>query len=275
MSKQPSQPVNLDDLFQNAVDDGNLSPAGASIIATPDFGDQIQAALCPVIDDVEASEVMLVAIVIDNSTSITWILNGPEAVCDGQNIVVEALLGSKQADGILVGTWLINQDERVHPFMPLDQVTLLENDVNYQAYGDTPLYRRVCAVLGTVAVEIQRFSDEYNVPARAVVLVVTDGDDEDHSRLGFTADQCQTLISDMSENVIVLFMGIQNQRVDFHTIAQSMGIPDQNVLTPKNTDSDIRRVFVVASKSALRASQSAANFSQVAVGGFVADDDDS
>lgn len=265
-----SSQTNLNQLFQSAVDEGNLSAAAASIVGIPDLGQQIQAGLCPVIDDVEASEVTLVAMLIDDSSSISRIPNGPQAVCAGQNVVIEALQGSKQKDGILVGTWRMNQDEPVHPFVPLDQAVLMENGVNYEAYGETPLYRKSVMVLGTVSAEVQRFYDDYFVPARAVFIVVTDGHDEDYSATKtYTASDVATLIESLQENIIVQFMGIQSTRVNFHRIAGEMGVMSKWVLTPDNNESEIRKAFQLASQSAVRASQSAASFSQTAqAGGF-------
>jgi hypothetical protein len=55
---------------------------------------------------------------------------------------------------------------------------------------------------------------------------------------------------------------------DFRLIATGCGIPDNWVLTPKNTPSEIRKAFALVSQSAVRASQGAQAFSQAAMGGF-------
>ena len=47
-----------------------------------------------------------------------------------------------------------------------------------------------------------------------------------------------------------------------------MGIPDEWILTPGNSASEICKAFQVFSQSAVRASQGGATLSQVALGGF-------
>ena len=73
----------------------------------------------------------------------------------------------------------------------------------------------------------------------------------------------------MTENHIIGAMGIDDGTTDFmHIFHEIMGIPEEWVLTPANTASEIRRAFNLFSQSAVRASQSAASFSQTASGGF-------
>jgi hypothetical protein len=267
--------ANVSQLLHNAKDEGLVSQAAAAVLEVPDLNAQIQAGLGTPPEDVDASETLVVGMIIDNSGSIDGITDGPEAVCEGQNAVIDALNESKQTNGILVGTWLIDADSPVHPFVKLDQCVRLEDGKNYAAVGGTPLYRRMVAVLGTVLAKMQEFA-EAGVMCRGVLMVVTDGYDEDYGPASrrLTAKDCKRLIDDLNENMIVLFMGIQDadphrRSVNFYEIAEEMGIPERNVMTPDNTKSEIRKAFAVASQSALRASQGAAGFSQVkAAGGF-------
>jgi hypothetical protein len=71
-----------------------------------------------------------------------------------------------------------------------------------------------------------------------------------------------------TESYIVGGMGIDDGYTDFTAVFQTMGIQPEWILTPKNTPSDIRRAFGTISRSAVRASQAAGNFSQTALGGF-------
>lgn len=71
-----------------------------------------------------------------------------------------------------------------------------------------------------------------------------------------------------TERHIVAGMGIQMPKVDFRTVYGGMGIQPRWILTPKNKPAEIRAAFMTFSQSAQRASQSAASFSQTAVGGF-------
>lgn len=271
-----SSTVNVDDLLANAADEGLVSATATAVLSVPDINAQIQAGLGTPPEEVDASEVVVVGIIIDNSGSIGGIDGGEEAVCEGQNTVIDALDESKQKGGILVGTWLINEDKPVHPFVALDSTIRLKNGDNYYASGGTPLYRRFVTVAGTVLAKMQEFA-EAGVMCRAVLLVVTDGYDEDFAttaRKKVTAADCARLVKDLDENMVVLFMGIQDKdpdlrSVDFFEVAREMGIPERCVHTPDNTKSEIRKAFQLASQSALRASQGAAGFSQVkTAGGF-------
>ncbi len=57
-----SDPINVNDLFQNAQDDGLLSNASLAALDVADIGTQIQAGLGVEIDDFMSSEVVLVTI---------------------------------------------------------------------------------------------------------------------------------------------------------------------------------------------------------------------
>ena len=72
-----------------------------------------------------------------------------------------------------------------------------------------------------------------------------------------------------TEAHVIIGMGIDDGRTDFRRVFAEMGIPDEWILTPGSTPSEIRRAFRVVSQSAVRASQaSAATFSQTALGAF-------
>jgi hypothetical protein len=71
-----------------------------------------------------------------------------------------------------------------------------------------------------------------------------------------------------SEDHIVAAMGFDNGSCDFKQVFSEMGIPDNWTLTANSNPSEIRKAFQVFSQSAVRASQSAAHFSQTNLGGF-------
>jgi len=267
--------VDVQNLLQNAQDEGMVSQQSVKgLLSIPDIGTQIQAGIGTPPDDVTASEVLCVAMIIDNSGSISTIRDkgrivGPQIVCEGQNTVIDALSGSKQRDSIQIGTWKINEDDPVHGFVPIDEAVRLVDGNNYWAAGNTPLYHRTLAVLGTLVTKKQ-FYEDAGLMVRGLLMIVTDGYNE--SNLATTADDCKTMITDLGEDIAVLFMGVEDQNdpsCDFRQVASEMGIAAPNVYTPKATPSDIRRAFQLASQSALRASQGAAGFSQTRAGGFV------
>ncbi len=103
---------------------------------------------------------------------------------------------------------------------------------------------------------------------RTLTLIVTDGDDQ-HSRRA-NAGKVRGIVRDMlqQENHIVATMGVEDGSTDFRLVFTGMGIPDEWILTPGNSQTEIRRAFQVFSQSAVRASQGAGGFSRTALGGF-------
>lgn len=266
-----SNVADVNALLQTAEDEQVFSQMSLDAIKAGDLGAQIGAGLGATPDDLRASEAILVASIIDNSGSIAGILNGPEAVCGGQNLYLDAFAGSKQELGILIGTWLVNENDPVHPFVAVPDAVRLENGVNYRASGETPLYRRTCAVLATLGLKMQVEYLEAGCACRGILLIVTDGRDEDYSGGGksLTASHCKAMIDDLGEILIVQFMGIEgNDTADFRQIALEMGIQPQHIKTPDADAHSIREAFEFASKSAVSASRSADSFSKTAMQGF-------
>lgn len=251
-------------LFQNAAAEGMLSKAATQALAIPDIGAEIEAALGVNIDDVTASEVTLVTMLVDDSGSIRFVSGNTEAVRDGHNMVIDALAESKQESSILVHTRYLN-GQILYPYSFLKNTKRMDAH-NYNPSGGTPLYDQSVVVLGTVIAEYQHFVDN-GVVARSVTLIVTDGNDE-HS-VNATAKTVKSVVKDLlGEKHIVAAMGIDDSSTDFRKIFREMGIPDEWILTPGNTKSEIRKAFGTFSKSAVRASQSAKGFSATAAGGF-------
>ena len=102
-----SQPINVNDLFQSAHEDGLLSTASMDALDVTDIGTQIQAGLGIDVDDVTASEVVLVTIMPDDSGSIRFSGNA-QAVRGGHNSVLDALAASFQQDNILIHNRYLN-----------------------------------------------------------------------------------------------------------------------------------------------------------------------
>lgn len=252
-------------LFKAAEEAGDLSTQAMQALSVVDLGAQIQDALGTPAMDVQASEVFLVAMVIDDSGSIRFVSGNTEAVRAGHNGVLEALGASKQKESILVHTRYLN-GTILYPFCPLGQVVKMDSR-NYDPNGGTPLYDETVALLGTVLAKAQEFADN-GVPVRTATLIVTDGNDQHSTRA--TVHKVAAVVRDMLklETHIVAAMGVDDGSTDFRLVFKGMGIPDNWVLTPKNSPSEIRNAFQVFSQSAVRASQSAQSFSQAALGGF-------
>jgi hypothetical protein len=259
-----SQPFNINDLFQSAYDDGLLSTTSLQALDVNDLGVQIQAGLGINVDDVTASEVVLVTIMPDDSGSICYGGNA-QAVRGGHNCIVDALADSSQKDCILIHNRYLN-GHVLYPYCPLEQAVRMTTK-NYHPGLGTPLYDQTLVLLGTVLAKAQNFSDN-GVPVRTITLIITDGADEGSRNK--TAQDVATVINDMlkAENHIVAAMGIDDGYTDFRHVFQEMGIRDEWVLTPGNSDSEIRKAFQVFSQSAVRVSQNSGSFNQGCFGGF-------
>lgn len=259
-----SKSVNINNLFTSAQNEGILSANAMQALNIPDLGAQIQAGLGLSADDVTASEVMLVSFLIDDSGSIRMVAGNSQAVREGHNLVLDALSGSKQENNILVGCRYLNGTD-LYDYCLLSQAVRMDTH-NYDPRGGTPLYDQSIVVCGRQIAKAQEFADN-GVPVRTGTVIVTDGKDE-HSRR--SAQDVYPIVRDMlmQENHIVAGMGIDDGTGGFRGIFKEMGIPDEWILTPRNTPSEIRKAFGAFSKSMVRASQSAGSFSQTAAGGF-------
>ncbi len=253
------------ELLRAAQEDGQISAAGMKALDLIDPGAQIQAALGVCVDDVHASEVVLCTMLADDSGSIRFSGNA-QVVRDGHNLVLEALGRSQQRDGILCHTRYLN-GKVLFPYRPLPGAPRMDT-ANYDPNGSTPLYDQTMALLGTVLAKAQEFSSS-GVAVRTISLIITDGADE-HSQRARPRDVA-AVMEDLhrGEGHIVAAMGIADGRTDFRRVFREMGIPDRWILTPGNTQEEVRRAFLVFSQSAVRASQSTLGFTQAALGGLV------
>ena len=255
---------NINNLFQQAREEGTISAKALQALTVADVGNQIQTALGVKVDDIQASEVVLVTMLVDNSGSIRFGSNA-QAVRDGHNLVLEAISASKQQNNILAHTRYLNGFV-LFPYVLIEQAARM-NQGNYNPNGSTPLYDQSVVLLGTVLAKAQEFADQ-GVAVRTVTLIITDGNDEHSVRSN--ARDAAAIAKDMlkAETHIIAAMGIDDGQTDFKEVFREMGIRDEWILIPGNTPSEIRKVFQVFSKTAIRATQSAAGFKTAAAGGF-------
>ena len=253
MSDKKHDGEDVGSLFQAAHTEGLLSPASLQVLTGVDLGAQIQAGLGVAIDDVQASEVVLLTIMPDDSGSIRAAGN-EQLVREGHNLVLDALLGSRQHEAILAHTRYLN-GKVLFAYRPLDQAVRMTAQ-NYSADQGTPLYDQAVVLLGSVLAKTQAFSQS-GVVARSVTLLITDGGDA-HSTRARAADVA-ALVADLqrAESHIVAAMGIEDGSTDFRKVFREMGIEDRWILTPGNQPTEIRKAFQIFSQSAVRVSQAA------------------
>ena len=239
---------------------GTLSAQSLATLDVIDVGAQIQAGLGVSIDDVAASEVVLLTMMPDDSASIASAGNTP-SVIDGHNFVLEALGASRQSGEVLAHTRYLN-GHVLFPYVTLDHAVKMSS-ANYDPRLGTPLFDQSAVLLGTVIAKAQELA-QAGIAVRTVTLIITDGGDYGSTRC--KAADIKALVEDMlaQENHIVAAMGIHDGSTDFRAVFRSMGIPDRWILTPGNSATEIRRAFQVFSQSAVRAAQGGG----VQLGGF-------
>ncbi len=247
---------------KSALNNANLGTAADDAINNiPNLGEELQNAMGIQIDDVEASEVVLVAMLMDDSGSIRFEGNS-QIVCDGHNLVIDAVTASKQGNGILAMTKYLN-GTLLFPWTPIDQVVKMDSN-NFNANGGTPLYDQTATFLALVAAKAEEFEQNAGIPVRSISLIVTDGADI-HSQHQ-SAKSVASIVKGMlkSEKHIIAGLGISDGQTDFNYVFQEMGVPKEWILTPAKTDKEIRAAFNLFSKSAVRQSQNGAG----SMGGF-------
>lgn len=251
MSKNDDDKVKK--LLDDAHETGALSAKSRTALDVVDVGAQIQAGLGVDLDDVVASEVVLLTMMPDDSASIAHAGN-TDAVRDGHNFVLDALASSKQAGEVLAHTRFLN-GHVLYPYTALEHAVKLAA-ANYDPRFGTPLYDQTAVVLGTVIAKAQELA-RAGIAVRTVTLIITDGADYGSKRA--TPDDVAAIVRDMlaQENHIVAAMGISDGATDFRAVFRAMGIPDRWILTPGNSASEIRRAFAVFSQSAVRQAQGA------------------
>ena len=246
-------------LLADAHKVGTLSAASMLALDVVDLGAQIQAGLGVAVDDVAASEVVLVTMMPDDSQSIAAAHN-VAAVRNGHNQVLESLRRSRQAGEVFAHCRYLNGTV-LYPYVALGD-TVEMDDHNYDPRHGTPLYDQTVVLLGTVIAKSAELA-QAGVPVRTVTLLITDGGDFGSTRCG--AKDVRAIVADMlaQENHVVAAMGISDGTTDFRAVFRDMGIPDRWILTPGNSASEIRKAFQVFSQSAVAVTAGAAF-----IGGF-------
>jgi len=247
-SKKPD----LNSLFSGAVDDGLLSAQSASLLSGHLGSVVVAGAAGQDLETIESSDVTLVTLLIDASSSIAG-YKLEDAVRKGQNTMVDALSASAEADSILLAQWSFNHDRKVlHSYIPLTDAVRLSRK-NYKGSGATSLYDTWCDALAANVAYAQQLRDG-GTPCRSAVVVITDGGDCGSKR---KARDCAQLSRDLlaSEQFVLGFVGV-GKDVDFRRVARDMGVPDAGIAVANAaTPAALRDVFQMVSRSAIRVSQ--------------------
>jgi len=171
-----SHSSDLSKLLGQAAASGTLSQATVAAQTSALGGDlgQIVIAGAAGVDaeDLVASDVTLVTVLVDASTSIHT--RGLEdAVMRGYGELVSAFVDARERDSVVLALWTFNDEARVvHSYVPVTDATRLDPS-NYRGLGGTKLYDTFCdGVLANVAyAERLRAA---GTPTRSIVVVLTE-----------------------------------------------------------------------------------------------------
>jgi hypothetical protein len=249
MSKSKTlSPAEIAQLLKTAHQTGTISSATFGKFDIVDVGSQIQSGFGVSVDDVHASDVVLLTMMPDDSSSIASAGN-TDAVLLGHNQVIDTITASKQAGEVLAHTRYLN-GEVLFPYTTISNAIQM-NRSNYDPRHGTPLYDQTAILLGTVIAKTAELASA-GIGVRSVTLLITDGDDCGSKR--YKAADIKRLVSEMlaQECHTIAAMGINDSSTNFRQVFQSMGIPDRWILTPGNSPTEIRRAFSVFSQSAAR-----------------------
>jgi hypothetical protein len=215
-------------------------------------------------DDSNRDEVVLVAIVVDDSTSIA--LNMPE-IRVGHELMLDALRAESFEADVQVHTRALNRGI-ISPYKSLSSASPL-TEQNYSAQRlvpETPLYLQSLLTLGTVMVKAQQ-EEQRGAKVRTFTLIISDGEDNKSGKI--TARHVHALVTDMldfTSNHMVAGMGVA-EKVDYRHIFTSMGLPEKWVFNPGASITDLRAAFKQVARSLAIAASSETEFAaQLALG---------
>lgn len=240
-------------VFADACAEGVLSTLSKDMLCVS-LDDNVLAGCAGVdLDDIEATEVTLVSLLIDDSGSMGGF---EKAVADGHKELLDALRGSKQKDSFLVGMWALNRPDPYHSYVKVDDAVKLDGR-NYRPNGGTPLVDRWMEMLAANVAYAQQLRAS-GTAVRSIAVVITDSEDNMSRR--FSVADAKRLAEDLlkSEQFILAMVGMGNE-AEFRGMARQMGIPDGSVLVAGKTASEIRKIFRLVSQSVIRASQAQVN----------------
>ena len=243
----------LEALVGSAVAAGVLSNGTAQLISG-NLGDLVLAgAAGQDLESIEATDVTLVTVLLDKSSSIAAAQLEP-AVRTGYNLLLDTFASSQEADSIMVALWTFDHDAHVvHSYLPVNEAATL-NSQNYRAGGATHLYDTWCDALAANVAYAQRLRDA-GTPTRSIVCVITDGEDVgSRRRIADCARLSRELLA--SEQFVLAMVGV-GDAADFRSVGRSMGIPDASIaVQPQATGKALREVFELVSRSVIQLSGS-------------------
>lgn len=244
---------NLADLFANATRSGVIGAQAQSLLSGNLGSVVVAGAAGKDAADIVASDVTLVTVLLDASSSIGD--RGLEdAVREGYNQLLDTFAGSSCADDVLLALWIFDSKTTVlHSYVPVGDAARLDSG-NYRAGGTTKLYDTWCNALAANVAYAEQLRAS-GTPCRSIVVVITDGEDYGSRK---RLKHCATLSRDLvaSEEFVLAFVGVGSD-VDFRRVALDMGVPERGIAVHgQASPASLRALFQLVSQSAIRVSRS-------------------
>ncbi len=208
------------------------------------------------LDPLDGATIRAVVMLIDKSGSMEPLAN---AVIDGQNRFINAILGANSATPMYLGQILFNHEveffQNIAPFRDPVNVHKTHSDIRlldentYIAEGGTSLYDTIIHGFSMLA-PVLLMAEETGQQVLADLVVITDGKDE-HSKT--SQIELKKVLDFVLDNGIInniTLAGIGNY--DYKTVGRSIGLED--VIESNATESDIREIFGILSDKALHGS---------------------
>lgn len=196
---------------------------------------------------------------VERPTLISYIIDYSASMCDFEadmqdaiQLVKNAILGSKEADEMRVSITQFAETVKTTGYQEITDI-----DVQYTADGRaTKLFDAIVGVQkGLIAGDrsgyLEKLRDNGNRP-KAVVYIFTDGEDNDSD---YSKSDARKSVEFLQKNEIPV--GFIEFGRYAHGVAKELGIYDQNIKTTKASPSELRKIMMATSKSAISASKSA------------------
>jgi hypothetical protein len=241
---------NLDNLFQSAQADG-LTNDTMDLVTTNLTGQTMTNIGIP-LDQLASNEVTLAMNIIDMSGSMSSF--SAELIRAYNDDYLAAMAGSTAAEDILVSTILFNQDVSLfHGYLNLLDAPPLVRHV-YNPAGSTALYDAVGLGLTNMVVYAQHLR-QMGVMVRCLAIVYSDGADNASKQPAMNVRRASQEL--MRQEIYTLaYVGFRSggiNQTELEQLADDIGFPE--TLIAGLDQSELRRIFQMASTSTVRASQ--------------------
>lgn len=196
------------------------------------------------VDEIENDHMYLMGIARDRSGSMDDYSSDMQQAMGG---FVKSIQDSKQDDEMLVSVTDFDSRVKSSGFQNVADI-----DTSFYAGGCTAMYDAIIVA----AQQLTDYMDQLNdsgVRARGALVIFSDGADNSSTN---SAQAAADVISKLlKREIVVAFIAFGS---DAHGIAQSIGVPQQNVMETDASPSELRKIWGILSKSAISSSKSAA-----------------